>query len=341
MRLSIALGLIFYILNDQMTLFDQILQYLISGVTNGSIYAIVAIGFTIIFNSTEIINFAQGEFVMLGALFMVSLSAVFKNPIVIEFFLFLHSFTRAIFGGVLGRDLFLILPTIMAFILSVICVTIVGILVDVLAIRPVRKPTHLSLIIITIGASIFIKGIAMLFWGKDAYRLKSFSGETPIALGNAAIMPQTLWILGITAVILIFLHIFFEFTITGKGMRACAINPRAASLLGVKVKRMVLLSFALSGGLGAVAGIIIAPITFAGYGMGLMLGLKGFCSAVIGGLGSVPGAILGGFTLGVLESMGAGLISSGYKDAIAFVALLIVLFIRPSGIMGRGEVKRV
>ena len=294
-----------------MSFFDQLLQFFVSGVTQGSIYAIVGLGFTIIYNSTEIINFAQGEFVMLGAMFMVTFNAALGLPIPIS------------------------------FIISVIAVLIIGILIDLFIIRPVRKPTHISLIIITIGASIFIKGVAMLVWKKDYHAATPFSGEKPISIGTAAITPQALWVIGITCVVLVLLHLFFEYTDTGKGMRASAINPKAASLLGIRVKRMVLISFALSGALGAVAGIIIAPITFAIYNMGVMLGLKGFCGAVIGGLGSVPGAIIGGFALGVLEAMGAGLISSAYKDAIAFVVLLLVLFMRPTGILGKGEMKRV
>jgi len=296
-----------------MTLFDKLLQFFIGGITNGSIYAMVALGFTIVYHTTEIINFAQGEFVMLGALFMVSFSTIPGIP----------------------------LPC--AFIMAVVGVTIVGILVNILVIRPVRNPNHISLIIITIGASIFIRGIAMQSWawGKGEYASPPFSGETPILIGNAAMTPQAIWIIGITLTILILLHLFFENTITGKGMRACAVNPRAASLMGIKVSRMVVITFALSGMLGAVAGIIITPTTTASYKMGVMLGLKGFCAAIIGGLGSIPGAILGGFALGVLESMGAGLISSAYKDAIAFIALLVVLFVRPSGILGIGDIKRV
>jgi branched-chain amino acid transport system permease protein len=294
-----------------MSLFDQILQYLVGGITKGSIYSIVALGFTIIYNSTEIINFAQGEFVMLGALAMVTFSSV------------LH------------------LPVPVAFIAAVALVTLVGMVFDLSIIRPAKKASPVTLIIITIGASIFIRGVSMFVWGKDPYPLDSFSGDAPIQIGGASIIPQTLWIIGITLLILGALHVFFEYTITGKAMKACAVNKRAASLLGIRVNRMVLLSFALSGMLGAVAGIIISPITFASYDMGVMLGLKGFCGAVIGGLGSVLGSIVGGFVLGILESLGAGLISSAYKDAIAFIILLFVLFVRPTGIFGSGEVKRV
>jgi branched-chain amino acid transport system permease protein len=248
---------------------------------------------------------------MLGALFMVTLSSIFHLPMPI------------------------------AFILSVIGVTIVGMIVDLTVIRPAQKASPVSLIIITIGASIFIRGISMFIWGKDPYPVRSFSGDAPIMIGGATIIPQTLWIIGTTLIILTALHIFFEYTITGKAMSACAVNRRAASLLGIRVKRMILITFALSGALGAVAGIIIAPITFAGYDMGVMLGLKGFCGAVIGGLGSVFGSIAGGFILGIIESLGAGLISSAYKDAIAFVILLVVLFIRPTGLFGSDESKRV
>jgi len=292
--------------------FADILQYLIGGITSGSIYAIVAIGFAIIYNATEIINFAQGEFVMLGALIYISFSRFFGFPLVVSF----------------------------AF--SVVSVTIIGFIMDLLVIRPVKKPNPISLIIITIGASIFIQGIAMRLWGKDPYpSADPFSSETPINFFGASIMPQTLWIIGITLIILVILHFFFEYTIIGKAVKACAINRRAASLLGIKAKKMVLISFGLSGALGAISGIIIAPITFASYKMGTMLGLKGFCGAVIGGLGSIPGAIIGGFSLGIFESLGAGLISSDFKDAIAFVILLAVLFIRPSGIVNKGEIKRV
>jgi branched-chain amino acid transport system permease protein len=291
--------------------FQQILQFLIAGISNGSIYAIVAIGFTIIYNSTDIINFAQGEFVMLGALFMVTFSS------------------------------FLGLPLGISFCLSTVAVTLVGIILDLFLIRPAKNPTQITLIIITVGASIFIKGIAMMIWGKDPYPLNSFSGDMPIIVSGAAVMPQTIWIVVITALILVLLHFFFEYTVMGKGMRACAINKRAASLLGIRVNRMILLTFALSGGLGAVAGIIISPITFATYKMGTLLGLKGFCAAVIGGLGSVPGAIVGGLALGILESLGAGFISSTYKDAIAFIVLLLVLFIKPTGIFGKGDMERV
>jgi branched-chain amino acid transport system permease protein len=293
-----------------MDLTTQILQYLISGITIGAIYAVIALGFTIIYNSTEVINFAQGEFVMLGGMAVISLEGI-------------------------GH-----LPLGLSFLLSVLSVTLVGIVLERFTIRPARNSNPITLIIITVGASIFLRGMAMMLWGKDSLGLKPFSGSDPIHLGGATLVPQSLWVLGVTMVVTAGLQFFYKRTITGKAMRACAFNRRAASLVGISVNRMVLLSFALSAAIGAAAGIVIVPITLCGYDVGTMLGLKGFCAAVLGGLGSSPGSILGGFLLGVLEALGAGLISSGFKDAIAFFVLLLMLFLRPSGLLGPKQVKR-
>ena len=289
----------------------QLFQYLITGITVGSIYAMVAVGFNIIYNVTEIINFAQGEFVMLGGLIMVSLHVG------------------------LG------LPLIAAFPATVIIVTLVGILLDRLAISPIRRPTVLSLIIATIAASILLKGTAMFIWGKDPYDLPAFSGRNPINFLGAVIQPQYCWVIGFLILTVIVLTLFFEKTILGKAMSACADNPDAASLVGINVKQMILLSFALSAAIGAVAGIVVTPISLMEYDRGAMLAVKGFGAAVLGGLGSFPGAVIGGLILGAIESLGAGLISSGYKDAFALIVLMFVLFYKPSGIFGDIEVSRI
>jgi len=296
---------------ETITLSGQLFQYLITGITVGSVYAMVAVGFNIIYNVTEIINFAQGEFVMLGGLIMV------------------------FFHVAMG------LPLIIAFPATVILVTLVGILLDRLAIRPIRRPSVLTLIIATIAATILIKGAAMLIWGKDPYDLPAFSGRDPITLFGAVIQPQYLWVIGFLIVIVIALSIFFDRTIVGKAMSACADNPNAASLVGINVNQMILLSFALSAAIGAVAGITITPISLMEYDRGAMLAVKGFGAAILGGLGSFPGAILGGLIMGTIESFGAGLISSGYKDAFALIVLLIVLFFRPSGILGSIEISKI
>ncbi len=291
--------------------FDQILQYTLSGLSTGAIYGLIGIGFSIIYNSTGIINFAQGEFVMLGGMLTLFFISVLKVPIWV-------AMPCAVLVSALG-----------------------GLLFERLAIRPLRQPTPINLVIITIGGSILIRGLSMLLWGKDTHSLPPFSGDDPIAIGGATILPQHLWILAITVVIIVANKFFFYHTISGKAMRACSYNRRAAGLVGIDVRRMVLLSFIISSAMGAVAGIIVAPLTMTAYDVGVMLGLKGFCAAIIGGMSSGVATVVGGLILGVLESLGAGLISSGYKDAIAFIILLLILFIRPQGLFGKAESERV
>uniref|UniRef100_A0A7C3WMY0 Branched-chain amino acid ABC transporter permease n=1 Tax=Desulfobacca acetoxidans TaxID=60893 RepID=A0A7C3WMY0_9BACT len=286
-----------------MEILSPLPQYIVSGLTNGAIYALIALGFGIIYNATTIINFAQGEMVMLGALSAISIYQL--RP----------SLPLAFLGGVAA-------------------VTLVGLAFERLALRPVRDPNPLSLIIITVGGAVFIKGIAMLLWGKDPYSLPPFTGHVPIALGPATVLPQNLWVLGVGAVVVLILEAFFRLTLVGKAMRACAYNPRAACLVGISTGRMVQLSFGLSAALGAAGGILIAPLTLGVYDMGTMLGLKGFSAAILGGLGSSLGGVLGGLLLGVAESLASGLISSGYRDAVAFFLLLLALFIRPQGLLG-------
>jgi branched-chain amino acid transport system permease protein len=174
----------------------------------------------------------------------------------------------------------------------------------------------------------------MLLWGKDAYTLPPFSGQEPLHLAGATIMPQSLWIIGLTLVLVAGLEIFLRFTLLGKAMRAASFNPLAARLVGIRVSQMVQFSFGLSAALGGAAGVMIAPMTMGVYDMGTMLGLKGFCAAVIGGLGSIWGGVLGGLVLGVAEAFASGLLSSGYRDAVAFLILLLVLFFRPQGFIG-------
>ncbi|MCE5210649.1 MAG: branched-chain amino acid ABC transporter permease [Deltaproteobacteria bacterium] len=290
--------------------FQQLFQYILTGLSNGAIYALIGFGFAIIYNSTGIINFAQGEFVMLGGMLTIFFLSVFQMPLV---------------------------PAIL---LAIVVSTGVGILFERLAIRPLKDAQPFSLIIITIGASIFLRGAAMLIWGKDTHALPAFSSNDPLYIAGATILPQHLWILGVTVLIIIASRIFFNYSVVGKAMRACSYNPRAAGLVGINVKSMVLLSFALSSAIGSLAGIIIAPLTMTSYDVGAMLGLKGFCAVIIGGMSSGMGTVFGGLLLGLLESLGAGYISASYKDAIAFIILLLILFIRPEGLFGSKETER-
>ncbi len=289
-----------------MSLSDQILQYIVNGISVGAVYALIALGFTIIYKATDIINFAQGEFVMLGAMFMITL------------------WMR---GGVPGP---------LSFIISVLAVSAIAALLEIAAIRPVRGGSIITLIIITIGASIAIRGAAMLIWGRNGLPLKPFSSSEPIRITESVILlPQEIWILLIATLSMLCLYLFFEKTLTGKAMMACAANRKAAKLVGINVDKMVLMSFVLSGSLGAISGIAIAPNAQAQYDMGVLLGIKGFCAAILGGLGSNVGAVIGGLMLGVIQELGAGFLSSGYKNAIAFLILLAVLIFRPKGMMGK------
>jgi len=290
---------------------DQILQFLLTGVTVGATYALVALGFAIIYNASDVVNFAQGEFVMIGAMSAIALSA----------------------GH--GLPMWLSLP------LAVLVTVGVGLLLQRFAIAPARGASVVTTIIITIGASIFLRGVALLLWGKDIFALPPFSGERPIHIGEATLLPQNLWVMGGAGVMVLGVHWFFNHTILGKAILACSCNRTAAHLVGINVGMMMLIAYGLSAFLGAMAGILVTPITFTSYDAGVMLGLKGFSAAILGGMGNPMGAVAGGLLLGLIESLSAGLISSGYKDAIGFIILLLVLFFRPSGLFGRTSSERV
>ncbi|MFH1044752.1 MAG: branched-chain amino acid ABC transporter permease [Pseudomonadota bacterium] len=288
----------------------QFMQYLLTGLTVGAIYALVALGFSIIFNASHVINFAQGEFVMIGGMVTMSLS---------------------------GTGL----PYLLAIPLALAAAALVGLALEKFAVEPARGASVVTLIIITIGASIFLRGLALLIWDKNLHPLKPFTGDAPIAVAGATILPQSLWVLGVTLAIVLALSWFFRRTLLGKAMLATSHNRLAAELVGINVRMVLLLSFGLSAALGAIAGILVAPITLTSYDVGVMLGLKGFAAAILGGLGSGIGAVIGGLVLGIAETMSAGYVSSAYKDAIAFVIILAVLFFMPSGLFGKRGGERV
>jgi branched-chain amino acid transport system permease protein len=217
----------------------------------------------------------------------------------------------------------------------------VGLALEKLAVEPARGASVVTLIIITIGASILLRGLAGLVWDKKIHAVPAFSGEAPIAIAGATLLPQSLWVLGATVAAVAALWWFFNRTLTGKAILALSHNRLAAQLVGVSVRRVLAVSFGLSAALGALAGILIAPITFTSWDVGIMLGLKGFAAAILGGLGSGPGAIAGGLALGLLEALGAGYLSSAYKDVIAFAIMLAVLVLMPGGLAGRRATERV
>ncbi|MCW5637162.1 MAG: branched-chain amino acid ABC transporter permease [Rubrivivax sp.] len=292
------------------------LQFLAGGLTAGAIYALVALGFSIVYHASHAINFAQGEFVMLGGMGAVSLVA-------------------------LG------LPLVAAVPLAVGGAAMAGVLVQRLALERAQSgggADVVTVIIITIGVALFLRGLAQVVWDKRIHALPAFSGSEPIAIGGpggATILPQSLWVLGGAALAVLALGGFFSRTLYGKAMRATAINPLAARLAGISTRGVMRASFGLAAALGALGGVLTAPITFTSYDTGVMLGLKGFAAAVLGGLGSFTGAVAGGLLLGLLEGLGAGFVSSAYKDAIAFVVILGVLFFRPGGLFGARGSERV
>jgi branched-chain amino acid transport system permease protein len=283
---------------------EQILQYIFSGITVGSIYAIVAIGFNIIYNATGIINFAQGEFVMLGGMIAFSLQQV--------------------------------MPLFLAVILAIALTTAVGSAVEFVFIRTLKKPSVLRMIVVTIGVSIVIREAALLVWDEKVRALPFFTGSeiSSLDIFGAHISPQVLWVLGITAFIVIGLYIFLRFTLTGKSMRACADNRTATSLCGINTRRIINISFSLSAGIGALAGCAVSPLTQTHYAMGGELAIKGFTIAILGGLGNSTGALIAGLLLGLIESFSISLLPMAYKDVIAIIILLLVLFLKPSGLFG-------
>jgi branched-chain amino acid transport system permease protein len=289
---------------------SQTLQYLFSGLTNGAIYALSALGFSLIYNASGVINFAQGEFIMLGGVCAVLLDS----------------------AGV---------PLPLAIVLAVLAVALVGLLLEKLAIEPAGDADVVSLIIITIGASIFLQGVAQIVFGKGQRALPPFTGEAPIVIAGASLLPQSLWMIGTGAAIVLLLAWFFGRTRLGKAVLATAHNRLAARLVGINTRHVLALSFVLSAALGAVAGVVSAPITLTSYDVGIMLGLKGFVAATLGGLGSGVGAVVGGLILGLTEALAAGYISSAYKDAVPFVLIILILFFMPRGLFGARVTERV
>ena len=289
----------------------ELLQLLISGLTIGSVYGLVAVGFCMVYNTTEVINFAQGEFVMLGGMMAATASSGFGWP----------------------------LPAALLF--AVVSVTLIGLVAEKLTFGLSRKPEVMNLIIVTIGLAIVIKGVVMMVWGTFPRELPTFSGELSLAVFGASVTPQALWVIAISALVMVAVGLFMKRSATGMAMRAAAADRGTASLMGSPVSRLSTFSFAAASGIGAIAGVILTPLTMTSYDHGTLIGLKGFCAAIIGGMGNVYGAFLGGLILGAVEAFAAGLGGSGFQDAVAFLLLIVLLLVRPSGLLGGTGRERV
>ncbi len=289
---------------------DAFIQFLSSGLTEGARYALVALGFTLIYNASGALNFAQGESVMIG-----------------------------------GMVTAVLLQTQMPFWLAMLLGVLAGLAVSLLLQRvftyTLQRSGVLQVIILTVAFGIMLRGLAHVLWGTQTRSIPAFSGSEPLRIGGATILPQALWVMGTTAVVLAGLAWFFRHSRTGRGFVAASLDPITAQLMGIDVKRVLLLAFGLSGVLGAIGGIVTAPITYTYADVGVMVGLKGIIAAIIGGMGSPWGAVFGGFAIGLAEAMTAGYVSSAYKDAVPFLMIVLLFMVKPTGLFGRRRVERV
>jgi branched-chain amino acid transport system permease protein len=286
------------------------LQFAAAGISQGAVYGLVAIGFSVIFRATQVVNFAQGEFVMIGGLGTAGLIAAGIAPLA-------------------------------AAVLALAIAVAAAMLLDRLLVGMARTASAILLIIVTIGASVAFRGAAQLAWGRNFFSIPTPVPAQPLLVGGVALMPQALLILAVTVLVVLGVDLFFRRTRLGKAMVAAAINPVAASLVGIELRTVFLVTFVLAGALGALAGLLVTPLSLIQFESGLAFGLKGFAAAVLGGLGSVYGAVAGGLVLGLAEALGAGYVSSAYKDAIAYVLLVGVLLAKPDGFFGRSALARV
>lgn len=282
----------------------NILQLLVSGITIGSVYGLVGLGFVTVYRCSGIVNFAQGEFVMLGGM--------------LTYYLW--------------KTMGLSYP--LAAAAAVVIVGLVGIAMYQLIIAPLRRAYGLIIVMATLGFSMLLQSIALVWWGSYPNYLPTFTGEKPLTVGGVAITPQNIWVLLMAAAALLVLYLVNNRTRFGKAMTATATDPLAAGLVGVRTGSMIRWSFGISAVIGAIAGVFVSPVIGITFASGSLLGLKGFVAAVLGGWGKSSGAFVGGLLLGVIETLGAGFLPAGYKDAVAFLVLLIALYFRPSGILG-------
>jgi len=281
------------------------LQFAMAGLTMGTIYAMVGIGFSFIYRVTTVLNFAQGEFLMLGGMVAITMTSIFGSS----------------------------LPV--ALVIGILTVTFTGMLFHLGAIRVLGKAEPVRMILITIAGSMFLQGVAFLIWGTDDYTMPSFVKVGTVTLFGAAINSQVFPVIFAAILITFILKIFFDKTIWGKATTACAESREASMLLGINVNRMGMLSFAMSAGIGAIGGILITPICMMQYQKGVPLAIKGIAGAVVGGLGNIWGAMLGGLIMGLAEALSAGVIASYFTDVVVFIILILVLFMKPEGLLGR------
>lgn len=297
-------------------------QQLVNGLTLGGVYALIALGYTMVYGVLELINFAHGEIYMLGAYFGI---------------IFFGFFTSI---GLTSQSMFLSLA--LTFVLSIFFCSAYGFTMEKIAYRPLRNAPRLSPLISAIGVSIFLQNYVMLTQGATDKVFAQPLGSSGFGFLGAQITYFQVFIIAVSAILMMSLHIFVTRTRMGKAMRAVAQDKLMSSLAGINIDTVISVTFVIGSGLAAVAGIMIAMYYgLVNYSIGYVAGIKAFTAAVLGGIGSIPGAMFGGIFLGLIESMGAGYISSEYKDAYAFAVLIVILLIKPSGIFGKATEEKV
>jgi branched-chain amino acid transport system permease protein len=279
-----------------MNIMSQILQYAISGLTAGSIYGIIGICWAVVYLITKVLNFATGEFVMLGGMLTWGLNAA-------------------------GLGL---LP---AALLATAGTIVISIVIERIAIRPVRFPSEMTYMMITIAIASVLRGLVLIAWGTETRKIEPFFGSGVIQFWGAAITPQVIGVLGFLVVVTLGLHWFFRDSLIGKALRASAVNQTGARLVGINISTFRLICFGLAGGLGALTGIVTTPVTFTGYEIGALTGLKGLVVAIVGGW-TIGGTVVAALILGLLEGFCAGFVSTGFKDVLALVAMIVFLIIK-------------
>jgi len=282
----------------------------VSGLATGCVYALIALGFVLIFKATDVVNFAQGEFVMVSGFI---------------------SYTLLIRGG---------LPYWLVLLVTVVASGFVGVALERVVVRPIMDAPIFSIVIATIGASTVLRSSAGIIYGYDVLPLPTLFSKDPVRLGVLTFTPMDAGVIGSSVAIMLALYLFFTRTRTGTAMRATAQSQTAARLMGVSVSRIFALTWAISAAIGGVAGVLIAPIIYLDPNLGF-IGVKAFAGAILGGFGSIPGAIVGGMLLGVIENLSGYFFNAGIKQVSTYILLILVLVIRPAGLLGAVPVRKV
>ncbi len=290
----------------------EFFEQLLNGLNRGSIYALIALGYTMVYGIAKMLNFAHGDVIMVGA------------------------YTLSVSASLLGISPYL------GVLLSIVFCAVLGVVLEKIAYKPLRNSSPLAVLITAIGVSYFLQSLALLLFGSQQQKVASVINIPSIYLGSIELTGESIVTLGVTIVIMVSLTLFIKKTKTGRAMLALSEDRGAAQLMGINVNRTISITFAIGSGLAAVAGVLfVSSYGFVGPYTGSLPGIKAFVAAVLGGIGSIPGAMLGGVLLGVIESFSQAYISTQLSDAIVFGVLILVLLVRPAGLLGRKKIEKV